>query len=137
MTEESSENAYAVWSPEFSVGVDKVDEQHKKLFAMINTLHTAAIANDSTVDIERIIEEMASYVSYHFETEKSLLHHLPEFEAHEREHWDFTKKTLQFASEYHQQPRKELAHTILDFLIRWLKGHIKAIDIEQFSLSNR
>jgi hemerythrin len=138
MSEQAMDESYLCWSPEFSVGIKKVDDQHKKIFTMINKLHKAIVTRENDAKaMENVIEEMASYVAYHFETEKSYLQQLPEFVGHEKQHWEFTKKTLQFASKYQRHPQEELLHEIVDFLAYWLKAHIIGTDIEQFATYRR
>lgn len=135
MSDQSLDESYIFWLPEFSVGIKKVDDQHKKIFTMINQLHTAIRTHENDAKaMESVIEAMASYVAYHFETEKSILHELPEFADHEKQHWEFTKKTLHFANKYQRQPREDLLHEIVGFLAYWLKAHIIGTDIGQFKL---
>jgi len=122
------------WLPEYSVGHDVVDKQHQQIFTMINELHTAIPLHEEITIIKKVLEEMADYIEYHFDTEKSYLQEMPEFAGHEKLHWEFTQKTLQFATEYYRHPRKELLYDIVSFLAYWLKDHIKRIDIEQFRL---
>lgn len=129
------DSPYVCWLPIYSVGIDEVDEQHKKIFAMINTLHAARNSQDISATIEKTIEDMVNYVGYHFETEKSYLQKLPQFKDHEKEHWAFTKKTLQFVKEYHSCDQKnKVLSSMLIFLSDWLKHHIQGIDIKQFQL---
>jgi hemerythrin len=125
---------YCYWLPEYSVGHEIVDEQHKKIFSMINELHAAISCEDENTIIKRVLDEMADYIEYHFDTEKSYLKDMPEFTGHERKHWEFTQRTLQFATEYYRQPRKEILYDIVSFLSYWLKDHIKRTDIDQFKL---
>lgn len=135
MHDQSVAEPYIVWSPEFSVGIKKVDDQHQQIFTMINQLHSAIrTQKDNAKTMERVIEDMASYVAYHFETEKSYLQGLPEFTDHEKLHWEFTKKTLRFANQYQRQPSEELLHEITAFLAYWLKAHIAGTDIQQFTI---
>lgn len=133
MSAQESSGSYC-WLPEYSVGHEIVDKQHQQIFAMINELHTAIPLQEESTIIKKVLEEMADYIEYHFDTEKSYLKEMPEFARHEKIHWEFTQKTLQFATEYYRHPRKEHLYDIVSFLAYWLKDHIKRTDIEQFRL---
>ena len=122
------------WNNSYSVGVEKIDSQHKKIFELINNLYAAQNSPDVSADIGKSLEDMASYVEYHFETEKSYLDTLPEFKEHEKEHWQFTKKTMQLVKAYKDSPKDKMIVTIVEFLCGWLNNHILETDVQHFQI---
>lgn len=134
MNHQETPSQYCCWLPEYSVNHELVDGQHKKIFDMINELHAAISCQDKENVIKKVLDEMADYIEYHFDTEKSYLKDMPDFPAHEKKHWEFTQKTLQFATDYYRQPRIEILHNIVSFLSYWLKDHITRTDIDQFKV---
>ena len=46
--------SYLEWSDSFSVNIDDLDNQHKKLFEMINTLQDAIISRKGSKAHEKI-----------------------------------------------------------------------------------
>lgn len=134
MTEEEMGGSYVFWQPTDSVGVSAVDQQHKKLFSLINSLYTAICSQQQNPYIGKAVAELVYYAEYHFETEKSYLKDLPEFAAHERQHSDFANKTLQFVMAHQSQPSESVLYDMISFLTTWLRNHIQGTDIEQFAL---
>ncbi len=58
------------WSEEYSVNVNGLDNQHKKLVDLINELHSAMKEGKSKEVLGKIIEELISYTKFHFQPKK-------------------------------------------------------------------
>lgn len=61
------------WTPDMSVGVTEIDDQHKELFKRTNDLLSAIKASKSINDIERIVVSVQNYMVGHFETEEKYM----------------------------------------------------------------
>ena len=62
-----------IWTEEFSVGVKRLDEQHKRLIAMINRLMGAPRAKTRSERISDLLSDMTKYAQEHFQTEEDLM----------------------------------------------------------------
>jgi hemerythrin len=62
--------AYLDWSVHFSVNINEIDEQHRKLMEMINTLHEAMVARQGREAQKIIIAAMVDYAHNHFALEE-------------------------------------------------------------------
>ncbi len=119
------------WKAEMSVGVKKVDEQHKKLVSMINDLHEAMLAAKGKDALGRLFMGLADYTSTHFQTEEELMeiygYPREDFEHHRLEH---KKLIAQVAELKKKAAAGELAISvdIMNFLRDWLTGHIMGTD---------
>lgn len=120
------------WTDEFSVGVEEIDEQHKRLIALINTLITAIEEREKRDVLEKILEEMIDYINYHFISEEKYFEGMDNLKEHKLKHWEFVKKTNQLNRDYGQN-KLNISQDILDFLRDWLCNHILKIDKKYFA----
>ena len=49
------------WSQDLVLDVKEIDEQHRKLVAMLNGLHDAMKVGQGGTQLSRLLDEMASY----------------------------------------------------------------------------
>ncbi len=123
------EGVFMEWEDNFSVGVEKIDNQHKKLVSMINTLYSAIREGKGRDVLDEIFSDLAAYVDEHFGTEEDYMeqYNYPGLVAHKREHDAFAKKVLDVYNEFREG--KEVATVeLMDFLKKWLKNHILGTD---------
>ena len=61
-----------IWSNHYSVSVDVIDEQHKKLMGLCNKLHRLIENKDADSKVQEVLSELVDYTLYHFQTEEEL-----------------------------------------------------------------
>lgn len=117
------------WHDRYSVGVEVVDEQHKKLVEMINHLSHAIIDNQTNHELERLLQELVDYTNYHFSTEEKIFleTHYPNKDAHLLQHKEFFLRVKQFQDRA-DQGIKGVSIDLMEFLYQWLIGHIMGPD---------
>jgi len=117
------------WRSDFSVGVTQVDEQHRKLIDLLNTLFDAMKRGKGRDLLGGVLKELIDYTVYHFNTEEQLFekYDYPEFKQHKREHDAFTQKVIDFNVAY-TSGQKTITIDVLDFLTEWLRNHILQSD---------
>ena len=83
------------WSERFSVGVRALDDQHRGLIEMINTMH----GKTDVGTMFDVVMQMFNYATVHFASEEKLMlaHSYPEVDQHVREHKAFLAKTTDFS----------------------------------------
>lgn len=119
------------WNDSYSVNIKILDEQHKKLFAMIDELHNAMSSGKGKEVIGNVLDEMLEYTKTHFTTEEKLLekYHYPRLSAQQKEHAAFVQKVSEM-----QQKMKAgsltLSIEVSQFLKDWLTKHILGSDKE-------
>jgi hemerythrin-like metal-binding protein len=119
------------WDERFSVGIPKLDEQHKELAKMINYLIENRDCSADSEPIADVLDRMTRYAAYHFKTEERLMmeYHYPEYSSHEREHTKFKAKTAAFCMDAIRH-EKALAVEVLTYLSNWLTSHILQSDMK-------
>jgi hemerythrin len=117
------------WDMSYSVKVARCDEDHKKLFALINSLHDAMLAGKGAQVIQKVVKELADYTEFHFSAEEKLLEqaHYPDLGAHRVQHRVFVKKVQQFQQDLKTTTTGQ-AISVVTFLKDWLTTHIKQAD---------
>ena len=121
-----------VWSGKYQIGIAKIDQQHKKLVALINTLANKLAEQADPTALMKIFDELASYANYHFKSEEALMQDFgvdPEFEAsHRASHASFVHEVTRARNAARGNPLQVSTRT-LSFLSRWLILHILGTDM--------
>lgn len=119
------------WKDSLSVGIDIIDNDHKKLLGMINQLQTAAHYQTDDALIESTLNDLIDYTKYHFAREEQLMqkNNYPGFEAHKKQHEAMVQQVTQFINEYRIDKTRTIDNVIL-YLKTWLINHINGSDQE-------
>jgi hemerythrin len=130
--------ALVKWDQSFSVKVKRYDEDHQKLFAMINTLHESMLAGKGGEKIQEVVKQLADYTKYHFAAEEAELAKAkyPGRAAHRAEHEAFVKKVEQFQQDI-AAGKVNLSISVGGFLNDWLTNHIKRTDQQYGAFLNQ
>jgi hemerythrin len=121
--------ATVIWNESYSVGVKALDEQHKKLFGMVNQMHEAMMAGKGRVVVGQVMNEMFDYVRLHFTAEEKLLerYNYPGLAEQKREHEAFIQKVEEMQQKM-QAGNLTLSIEVSQFLQSWIKDHIMGVD---------
>jgi len=124
---------YVEWKPQYSVGIDSIDRQHKKLIALINSLQTAVDYSAGAEYEREALNELVDYTKTHFGYEEDLMEKFgyPDFTLHRAEHELMISRVEQVLAEYQVNPDTAMQNAI-DFLRDWLINHINGTD-KQYS----
>jgi hemerythrin len=126
---ESNNEVYFKWVPEYSVNIKTIDSQHQELVNMLNRLFVAVAQREGNKVIGSILEALRSYTKTHFSLEERLmkLAGYPYLEAHKLEHQKLSDQLDELCKK-HQSEDKPIYFEVLRFLKNWLKEHIKEVD---------
>ncbi|MFH1279838.1 MAG: bacteriohemerythrin [Candidatus Eisenbacteria bacterium] len=121
--------AYIQWDNSLSVGVKRIDDQHRRLIDMINDLDASVNQVWEEEAVNETLTGLFDYVQEHFRTEENLFdeHGYPEGDAHKKEHKAFVGRLLDFHRRV-EDHGKEIAPEMIAFLQDWLLNHIRKID---------
>ena len=119
------------WTPDYAIGEPIVDDEHKRLFALVEKLHQAMLAGKGKEKLERLLAELVDYTCYHFAHEEELMYRTcyPAFRNHCIEHENLRSR-LHAIQE--RVLRGEVTITIeaMLFLAEWLKRHTTTSDMK-------
>jgi len=121
--------AFAEWTEEYSVNVKEIDDQHKKLFAMIDGYYQALGKKAKTEALAELLEGLAQYAATHFSNEERYFDQFgyEHAAAHKKAHADLVAKVTDIAARA-RQGVTVLNVELATFLKDWLNNHIKRSD---------
>lgn len=121
--------AYLEWQNDYSVGIAKIDEQHKKLFQYVSDLHDSMKTGKSKEVLSGIIDNLVSYTKSHFSLEEEYMskHNYPGYLMHAKEHKEFIVKVNAFKNSYNLTSGI-VSIEVMNFLKDWLINHVIGTD---------
>ncbi len=121
--------ALITWSDALSVQVREIDDQHKRLVQLINSLHDAMKAGQGKEALEKTLQELANYAVYHFRTEENYMQQFSYagYASHKLKHDAFVKKVTAFQADY-VAGKLGLSIELMNFLRDWVTTHIRETD---------
>lgn len=120
---------FIIWSEEFSVGIKRFDDQHKKLIEIINRLYDLMSKNKTHEELKSVISELKNYTEYHFLDEENFQKTIGynDYQKHKKLHNEFVKKINIFEENFNKNSIG-LSSEIMIFLKKWLLNHINIED---------
>lgn len=118
------------WLPTYSVNLPPIDEQHRRLFDLINQLHDEIVVKKSRhEEIGAVLEELVQYTKIHFELEERFLESMqyPEFAQHKAKHEALTKRVMKLQQDF-TAGKTTVAAELMNLMHFWLRDHILKAD---------
>lgn len=115
--------------PEYFTGIEFIDEEHIKLFAIANECYdllTNQFIEDKYDYILKVIRDLKEYAIYHFNHEEEYMNSIgyKKILSQKVSHNDFIEKINNIDSEHIDENQKDALLQLLDFLTTWLVEHI-------------
>ena len=117
------------WKKEYSIGVKKLDNQHKKILKIVNQNMERQFSTQNEREMEEILEDLQNYIKEHFKTEEEymLKHHYSGYEEQRKEHNQFVDRLFEAQKEYLKYGRVTSIN-IFNFVWDWFSHHILILD---------
>ena len=114
---------------ELETGNKLVDEQHKRLFQIINEVREAIQRGKGPSVIQGTLLSLGEYASKHFRMEEGLMAQsgYPALEFHQRKHRHLTAQVLQFLDSVNAG-EEVYVMDVIPLLSKWLQKHILVDD---------
>lgn len=120
------------WEDKFELGITEIDEQHKKMLAIINKLYDLFedLKNNDQIEIDKVIKEMADYAVYHFDTEEKYftMFDYEKASEHIQIHNQYREKIDDWRKKYEETKDEKIFFEISNFLHDWWIWHINNTD---------
>jgi hemerythrin-like metal-binding protein len=115
-----------VWSDDYSVGIQSIDEEHRGLILLINRFGDALFVSKSKKEVAKAFEQLLDYTVNHFRNEEELMekYNYPEIKQHIQDHHRLTQEVL----ELNKDKQYVFPDNIIEFLKSWLINHILEVD---------
>lgn len=119
------------WTPDLSVGVDHIDDQHKIWFEKANELFEAGKERRAQEYINTMIDFLDEYTKKHFKDEETYMEEIdyPELDAQKRAHASFIERLAKLKKDFNESGGNLLV--IMDankIVLDWLLNHIRSMD---------
>jgi hemerythrin len=119
------------WTPNLSVGVKHIDDQHKIWFEKANALFEAGKERKAREYINTMLEFLDEYTKQHFRDEEAYMEEIryPEIDAQKKAHANFINDLAKLKSDYDKSGGNIVVIINANkMVINWLTNHIKYMD---------
>lgn len=117
------------WKEEYAIGIEKIDEQHKKIFEIAGRAYSL-LKNDFYLDkydkIVEILGELRDYTIFHFESEEKYMLEIgyKRFFSQKVEHDAFVEKIKNVDLDKIDENQDAYIMEIIELITGWLTEHI-------------
>lgn len=119
------------WNDVLSVGITKMDDEHKELFVRINTLLRSALQGGAGTDLNALMAFIGEYADFHFKDEEALMreHKYPKYDNHRALHQAFVSEFGKISDRLKKEGfTAGLLIALQDKVVNWLLDHIAKVD---------
>lgn len=117
-----------IWTDQLNVGIDVIDQQHRRIVEYINQLDDARSNGMTNDEIAWLLNDLVDYTISHFGFEESLQEEAgyPFLTSHKKVHELFTKRIADF--QQRAEKGEDVIKALNSLLVTWLFNHIKRDD---------
>ena len=121
--------SHIAWDEKYSVNIEVIDEQHKKIIEVLGHLFDEMGKKKSREVLGSILDQMVQYATEHFATEEIFMtqYAFPGYVEHKKEHEAFRAKVAAFLKDFAAE-KASLSVDVIRFLTDWLDYHILDVD---------
>ena len=120
-----------VWTPDLSVGVSMIDEQHKVWFEKADKLFEAGKKHQAKEYVGELLDFLDDYTKKHFHDEEQYMIKIkyPEYDAQKKAHTAFIEELAKLKKDYSESGGNILIIINANQLVLgWLTAHISNMD---------
>lgn len=120
------------WNDRYKVGVERIDDQHKALFAFTNAIEESIRNGWQMGKANEAVQYLVDYARLHFRHEEDCMfrYKCPIAGVNKDAHAQFLAAIEDFQRKLESSPGWDLLSEIHEFLQSWLVKHICKIDVQ-------
>ncbi len=117
------------WDSTYLIGIQPIDNQHKKLVEIINEIAKLIKSGDDKESLSQLIYELVSFIKTHFKFEEEFMarYNYNNYGHHRYEHEELIDEIERFYNDF-KNGLPVLNLEIMYFLRNWLMDHILVND---------
>lgn len=124
--------------PDYYTGIEFIDNEHTRLFELAEETYEVLqddFSSDKSPDIIRLVSELIDYTRVHFSHEEAYQKSIdyPYIAEHAAQHRQFEDSLAEIDIDALENDdldeQNEIVKNLLEFLVNWLIGHIKKVDM--------
>lgn len=121
--------AYLEWNPEYSVGSKAIDDEHREMIELINSLHDELGDAADRESIDGFLGDIHAGISMHFALEERLMREAQyaEYEAHKQDHEELLDEIRDIMDSF-SGDRERVFETLEKRLSDWFGKHFATFD---------
>jgi hemerythrin-like metal-binding protein len=129
MAQTPSPSGTSSWSDRYALGVEVIDQQHQRLFRLIDQLAWGIQQGNAEPALQSVFDELSDYTKTHFQTEEQLMAEsgFPGGAGHREKHRGLEASLADLVAKASRgEPWVSLE--TMNFLRQWLYHHIDDTD---------
>lgn len=121
--------AFLEWKPQYSVGSQAIDDEHRDMIDLISALHDKLGAAADQEAIDGFLGDVHAGISMHFALEERLMRdaHYAEFAAHKQDHEELLDQIVNIMDEM-TDSGEGLLEALEERLSAWFGTHFSTFD---------
>lgn len=119
------------WDESLSVGVEAIDEQHRRWIENYNRVAVAVESHAGPTPVTKTLTFLIDYTHTHFDTEKRFMTETsyPGMADHLAQHDDLTRSVSNLVADFEEEQETTTLQTAVETLLgNWLIDHIRSTD---------
>ena len=117
------------WKSEYSVGIESMDFEHRKMIGMINEIYDELTQHRDAESIEQFLGDIHASISAHFALEERMMRNADygEYEAHKDDHEELLDQIREMMDEFRVDSDSGFG-ILRENLANWFEAHFGSFD---------
>ena len=117
------------WKSEFSVGIESMDFEHRKMIGMINEIYDELMHHRDAESIDQFLGDIHATISAHFALEERMMRNAGyrEYEAHKDDHEELLDQIRDMMDEFRADSESGFG-ILKENLANWFEAHFGSFD---------